>query len=96
MLTPVMPLSTPMVAHQEARLMQKAKELEAAFLAEMLSFAGLDEESDAFGGGVGESQFSSFLRAEQARLLVDRGGIGLAETIFESLQARMEIGDENA
>ena len=36
-------------------------------------------------GGVGEEQFSSFLRAEQAKLMVAKGGIGLAEQIFQSL-----------
>jgi flagellar protein FlgJ len=66
-------------------LMETAKELEAAFLSEMLSFSGVGTVSAEFGGGVGEDQFASFLRDEQARLLVERGGIGLAQTIFESL-----------
>lgn len=66
--------------------MQKAQSLEAAFLAEMLSYSGLGESSGSFDGGIGEQQFSSFLREEQARLLVARGGIGLAEQIFESLK----------
>ena len=69
----------------ERQLMEKAQELEAAFLAEMLSFAGLGAAEGAFAGGIGEEQFASFLRAEQARLMVARGGIGLAEQIFQSL-----------
>lgn len=73
---------------QEAVLMAKAKELEAAFLAEILSFSGLGEVSEEFGGGVGEGQFASFLRTEQARNMVDRGGIGLSQMIFESLKAK--------
>lgn len=68
-----------------ARLREQSKELEAAFLAEMLSFAGLGESEGAFAGGIGEEQFASFLRAEQARLMVAQGGIGLAEQIFQSL-----------
>jgi Rod binding domain-containing protein len=68
-----------------AELREKAKELEAAFLSEMLSHAGLSPEDSGFGGGIGEEQFSSFVRAEQARLLVKKGGIGLAETIFDAL-----------
>jgi Rod binding domain-containing protein len=81
----------------QATLMQKAKELETAFLSEMLSFSGLGTASAEFGGGVGEDQFASFLREEQARLMVERGGIGLARTIFESLvsQAR-EAKDDTA
>ena len=65
--------------------MAKAKELEAAFLSEMLSHSGLGEPLGAFGGGAGEAQFSSFLRREQAHLIVARGGIGLAELIFNSM-----------
>lgn len=67
------------------RMMDKAKELEAAFLSEMLSHAGLNAEADSFGGGAGEEQFASFLRGEQAKLIVEKGGIGLAEMIFKSL-----------
>lgn len=66
-------------------LMAKAEELEATFLAEMLAHSGLGEMEGSFGGGAGEAQFSSFLRQEQARLLVDSGGIGLAEMIFNTM-----------
>ncbi len=70
----------------ESPLMQRAKELEVSFLAEMLSHAGLEpQENAAFGGGIGEEQFASFLREEQARLMVDRGGIGLAESLFRAM-----------
>jgi Rod binding domain-containing protein len=68
--------------------MQKAQSLEASFLAEMLSFTGLGNVSEGFGGGAGEEQFSSFMRQEQARMVVARGGIGLAEQIFNSLKGR--------
>lgn len=67
------------------RMMDKAKELEAAFLAEMLSYTGIGKPSESFGGGTGEERFGSFLRAEQARLIVERGGVGLAELIFRSM-----------
>lgn len=66
-------------------LRAKAVELEAAFLAEMLQFAGLGAAREGFGGGIGEEQFSSFLRQEQARLMADRGGIGLAEALFQAM-----------
>jgi Rod binding domain-containing protein len=65
--------------------MEKAQELEAAFLAEMLAHAGLGEMQGAFGGGEGEAHFTSFLRQEQARLMVEQGGIGLAELIFRTM-----------
>lgn len=73
---------------KDVQMMAQAKALEASFLAEMLSFTGLGAVSEEFGGGVGEEQFSSFLRQEQAKMLVARGGIGLAEQIFESMKGR--------
>ncbi|NJM81788.1 MAG: chemotaxis protein chel [Tabrizicola sp.] len=66
-------------------IMAKARDLEAAFLAEMLNHAGLGQSSESFGGGHGEDQFASFLKQEQARMIVARGGIGLAEAIFASM-----------
>ena len=74
-------------------LMAKAKELEAAFLSEMLGHAGMDADAEgSFGGGLGEAQFASFLRQEQARMMVEKGGIGLSEALFRA----MDGGVENA
>lgn len=77
-----------------AQLREVAQDLEAAFLAEMLKHAGFGEarDQDSFGGGIGEEQFSSMLRDEHARTLSARGGIGLAEQIFDSLVRRAEAG----
>jgi peptidoglycan hydrolase FlgJ len=73
-------------ADHSAALMEKAKQLETAFLAEMLGHAGMDaDETSAFGGGHGEGQFASFLRQEQARMMVEKGGIGLAEALFRAM-----------
>jgi peptidoglycan hydrolase FlgJ len=74
----------------DVSLMQKAKALEASFLAEMLGHAGLGAAPEGFGGGIGEEQFASFLRAEQAKAIVEKGGLGLAQQIFESLKQRTE------
>lgn len=63
----------------------KAAQLETAFLSEMLSYAGLGAMEGSFGGGIGEEQFASFLRQEQAAAMVDRGGIGLAESLFRAM-----------
>jgi Rod binding domain-containing protein len=73
---------------RHSALMATARDLEATFLAEMLGHAGLGATDEAFGGGHGEAQFASFLKQEQARLIADRGGIGLAEMIFKSMTAR--------
>lgn len=68
-------------------LREKSEQLEAAFLAEMLGHAGLGAARENFGGGIGEEQFASFLRQEQAAAIVKRGGIGLAESLFQALTA---------
>jgi len=65
-----------------------AQNLEAAFLSEMLKHAGVGAPRGGFGGGVGEDQFASMLRDEQARALAARGGIGLAESLFNALVER--------
>ncbi len=75
-----------------AALRDVARELEASFLAEMLKHAGFGESRASFGGGVGEDQFASLLRGEHARALADRGGIGLAESLFQALVARETAG----
>ena len=75
---------------KNAPLRQKALKLETAFLAEMLGHAGFGAPRESFGGGLGEEQFSSFLRQEQAKAMVQSGGIGLAEVIFRALSARQE------
>lgn len=77
-------------SEDEAALRAKAAEFETAFLAEMLGHAGLGEMSGSFGGGIGEEQFSSFLRQEQAEAMVRAGGIGLAESIFRALAGRAD------
>ncbi len=83
-ITPSGPQKPP--THRDSQLMDAAKELEATFLAEMLKSAGLGKVPEAFGGGVGEEQFGSYLRLEQARAIVDSGGIGLAESLFEAMK----------
>lgn len=70
------------------RLRDVARKLEATFLAEMLKGAGLGAPRESFGGGAGEDQFASFLREAQAEAIVEAGGIGLAERLFESLKDR--------
>jgi peptidoglycan hydrolase FlgJ len=78
-------------ADRHKALLTQARALEAAFLTEMLGHAGVGAAPESFGGGIGEDQFASFLREEQARLMVAKGGIGLAETLFDAM-VRVENG----
>lgn len=79
------PPPAPAAPARDPVLWQKAKQLEAGFLAEMLKGMQPSSGDAGFAGGIGEEQFGSFLREGQARLMVERGGIGLAEQIFRSL-----------
>lgn len=54
-----------------------AEQLEQAFLEEMLKYCGPKSLSGAFGGGIGEEQFSSFLIQEQAAALASQMDLGL-------------------
>ena len=75
---------------RDSNLREAAIKLEATFLSEMLKSAGLSAMSGAFGGGIGEEQFTSMLRDAQAEGMVRAGGIGLAESLFEAMKARVD------
>lgn len=77
-------------AKRDEALQAAAEKLEASFLAQMLKSAGLGESRSTFGGGAGEDQFASFLLEAQAEKMVEAGGIGLAEALFESLKDRQD------
>jgi peptidoglycan hydrolase FlgJ len=86
LVTPDVPASAP--PSKSDALRKQAQALEASFLAEMLSYTGLGKASEEFSGGIGEDQFGSFLREEQAKMMVARGGIGLSESLFRALSER--------
>lgn len=79
--------------HTDAALRAVAIELEAGFLSEMLKHAGFGESRQSFGGGAGEDQFASLLRMDHAREMAEQGGIGLAESIFQSLVSRAPVAE---
>ncbi len=87
---PATPQKLPPRAGTEAQLHRLAAEMETAFLSELLGHAGLGEVADSFGGGIGERQFSSFLREQQASAMVAAGGIGLAESLFRAMSEGRE------
>ncbi|PKP85061.1 MAG: hypothetical protein CVT80_04710 [Alphaproteobacteria bacterium HGW-Alphaproteobacteria-2] len=78
--------SHPPALPDDGALRAAARAAEAAFLAEMLRFAGLGQARAALGGGAGEEQLSGTLARAQAEVLAEAGGIGLAQVIFEALQ----------
>ena len=87
-LKPVQHPNTPRVSDENRVLREAAQNLETTFLAEMLKAAGMGESRQTFGGGSGEDQFASFLVDAQAEKMVEAGGIGLAEALFNALKER--------
>lgn len=75
-------------------LHRAARDLEAAFLAEMLKPMGAGAPRESFGGGAGEDQFASLLVDEEARAMARHGGIGLADGIYRALLARSGDRDD--
>ena len=76
------------VPTEEMQLRSASRALETSFIAEMLKSTGLGKTRDSFGGGAGEEGFASFLVTAQAEKIVESGGFGLAEQIFQSLVKR--------
>ncbi|MGF1659868.1 MAG: rod-binding protein [Rubrimonas sp.] len=86
----------PRAAEESARhaeLRRVATEFEAVFLAQMLKHAGAGKTPEAFGGGAGEDAFADMLTGEQAKLMAERGGIGLGERLFQALLEKEGLGD---
>jgi flagellar protein FlgJ len=71
---------------EDASLRRAAANFEAVFLAEMLNVMGLGREPSGFGGGFGAEAFQSFLHEAYARELVRRGGVGIADTLYQQLK----------
>ena len=82
----IRPPTVSTMSPSDARIWDVAEKLEASFLTEMLKSAGLGEVKSEFSGGMGEEQFSSFLREAQATEITKTGGLGLAETFFHALK----------
>lgn len=85
MLTPLTaPSPSDTVPANDTRLREAARNLEASFIAEMLRAAGAEREA-GLGETDGESPFASFLLDARAQEIAKAGGLGLAETLFQSL-----------
>ena len=75
---------------RDKNLWAAAQKLEVNFLTEMLKSTGLGQPRTLTGGGAGEERFGSFLRTAQAELMVQKGGVGLAQSLFEALKERAD------
>ena len=56
------------------------------YLTEMLTHMGVAREPETFGGGFGAEAFQSLLNEAYAERIVERGGTGIAETVYRQLR----------
>ncbi len=86
-ISPTRPTGLPMVSGVATRpdvpaedraAREAARAFEATYLAEMLKYTGVNTLPSGFGGGAGEEEY--------ARLMAERGGIGIAEQVFHVLK----------
>ena len=75
---------------QNERLRAAAHQIEVQFLSTFLKLSEAGSAPDLMGGGIGEEQFSSFLLQAQAEELARAGGIGLAESLFNAMKAKLD------
>lgn len=80
---------------RDEKLRAVARDFEATFIAQMLNYAGFGKSvtSDA---GFGGEAFSSLLVEQYARQIADRGGFGLADSIYQQLKQREGAHDSRA
>jgi len=73
-------------------LKKLAQEFESLFLAQLLSVMKEGAGKDGFfGGSTGSDLYSSMMDQALARSLAEKGGIGLAEPLYEYLKGRSRV-----
>lgn len=76
---------------KRAQLRKSAEEFESQFISQMLSpMFETVEVDETFGGGQGEEMFRSFLTNEYAKQTQQRGGFGLADSVYRELLRAQE------
>lgn len=75
-----------------ARMRQAAEEYEAVFISQMLQpmFEGIKTDGP-FGGGHAEGIYRSMMVSEYGKAMTQRGGVGLADALMQSLLKTQEV-----
>ncbi|MGE0407932.1 MAG: rod-binding protein [Amphiplicatus sp.] len=79
------PAKAPLTPARDAELKESARAFETVFVAQMLSYSGFSEALSANGGFGGEA-FAGLLVEQYAAELVERGGFGVADMVYEQLR----------
>ena len=71
---------------RDAKAWETARQFEAFFLSQVMDSMSAGLETDGmFGGGPGERAFRSMLNAEQAKVAVKSGTIGIADAVYREI-----------
>lgn len=78
---------------RDPRAWEAAKEFESQFISTLFQsmFKGLEDEDSAFGGGPGETMFSSLLVDQYGQQMTKSGGIGLADSVYREILKMQEV-----
>lgn len=77
----------------EAKARQAAEDFEAFFLARYLDAMQMGLETDGpMGGGHSEEVFRGVLNDEYAKVISGRGGIGIADSVYQEILRIQEKG----
>ncbi len=91
------PIATPAaqpVSERKAQILEQAHEFESVFVAQMLKYSGLEKAISSQGEFGGEA-YSSLLLEQYANKIVEKGGFGLAEKIYEQLLNKEGLNETN-
>jgi len=72
---------------KQTKILDRAREFESVFVAQMLKYSGLEKAISGQGGFGGEA-YSGLLLEQYANKIVQNGGFGLTEHIYEQLLER--------
>ena len=78
-------------ADKDEKIREAANEFEAVFISQMLThmFDGVGDDN-AFGGGHAEEVYKSMLIDEYGKIMVNAGGIGVADHVVRQLVGQQE------
>lgn len=82
---------TPNQVAERQKIKKAAHEFEAIMLQQLLKQAQPKMSEGIFGGGMGENFFQDHLTEERARLMSQRGGIGLAKMLERELLSQWSL-----
>lgn len=82
--------TSPTLDSGDDAIRQAARDFEASYIAQMLTFSGLDKAL-TMGGGGDMSAFTSFYIESFAEQIADNGGFGLAEKFYDRIDRKSVV-----